>query len=89
MTAVPESPEPTADDLPAGSGRSLSDAVAVALDRTGHGWLRRVTATAAGGVVTLQGKVPSFYLKQLAQVVVTAVAGVELVRNELQVEYPR
>ena len=57
-----------------------------ALEKTGHGWLRRIVVVAEAEVIVLQGKVPSFYLKQMAQVTVMAVPGIELVRNELEVE---
>jgi osmotically-inducible protein OsmY len=57
-----------------------------ALEKTGHGWLRRVVVLAEAEVIVLRGKVPSFYLKQMAQVTVMAVPGIELVRNELEVE---
>ena len=64
----------------------LADAVRGALAQTGYEWLRRVAVEAEGGSAVLRGVVPSFYLKQLAQVTVMAVAGVEVVRNELRVE---
>jgi osmotically-inducible protein OsmY len=64
---------------------SVADAVRIALDGTGHAWLRRVAVAVEGGVVVLRGVVPSFYLKQLAQTTVMAVPGVAEVRNELQV----
>ena len=38
------------------------------------------------GVIVLQGKVPSYYLKQMAQDTVMAVPGVEVLLNELQIE---
>jgi osmotically-inducible protein OsmY len=64
----------------------LLDAVRSALNKTAHGWLQRVVVLVEGSVVVLQGKVPSFYLKQMAQATVMAVPGVEVLRNELQVE---
>ena len=62
------------------------DRVIAALDQTGYGWLRRVAVTAEGGTIILRGKVPRFYLKQMAQSVVLAIPGVVLLRNELQVQ---
>ena len=64
----------------------LSDAVRDALARTGHGWLQRIVVEIEGGSVILRGKVPNFYLKQMAQVTVMAVPDVEVVQNELHVE---
>ena len=57
-----------------------------ALEKTGHGWLRRIVVVAEAELIVLQGRVPSFYLKQMAQVTVMAVPGIELVRNDLEVE---
>jgi hypothetical protein len=37
------------------------------------------------GVLTLGGCLPSYYLKQLAQVVVAPIEGVRLVVNEIEV----
>jgi osmotically-inducible protein OsmY len=37
------------------------------------------------GVVTLRGRVPSYYLKQVAQELVGRVPGVEVVSNHLEV----
>lgn len=65
--------------------RPLADAALAALHRTGHGWLRRIVVEIDGGAIVLRGQVPSYYLKQLAQVTVLAVPGVEVVRNDLQV----
>ena len=51
----------------------LADAIRGALDKTGHGWLRLVGVSVEGGCVVLRGRVPSFYLKQMAQVTAMAV----------------
>lgn len=57
-----------------------------ALARTGYGQLRRIRVTATpGGRVRLEGRVSSFYLKQVAQTAVLAVPGVKRVENDLQV----
>jgi osmotically-inducible protein OsmY len=64
----------------------LAEAVRAALDGTGYTWLRRVVVVAEGGCFILRGRVPSFYIKQLAQVAVMAVPGVDVLRNELEVE---
>ena len=63
----------------------VSDA-RVALRKTGHGWLRQIVVLIEAEVIVLRGKVPSFYLKQMAQATVMGVPGVELLRNELEVE---
>jgi osmotically-inducible protein OsmY len=64
----------------------VADAVRTALSKTAHAWLQRLTVLIEGQVVVLQGKVPSYYLKQMAQVTAMSVAGVEFLRNEVQVE---
>ena len=63
----------------------LADEVRRALAATGYTWLRRVVVTTAGGNVVLSGTVPNYYFKQLAQVTVMAVPGVEGVRDDLAV----
>ena len=47
--------------------------------------LRYLKCTCEDGVVTIQGRVPSYYLKQLAQTVVGQVEGVEKVVNQVEV----
>ena len=59
-----------------------------ALARTGHRWLERVEVVAEAGWLVLRGDVPSFYLKQLAQVTVLALPDVPGLRNELRVAHP-
>jgi osmotically-inducible protein OsmY len=88
MASVTETPE-HADGTPAaeaGPPAPPVDAILAALDKTGHGWLRRIVVTAEGGSIVLRGRVPSFYLKQMAQVIALAVPGVAVLRNELQVQ---
>ena len=55
------------------------------LMQAGRPELRRVRVTAGPEGVRLQGRVPSYYLKQLAQASALAVEGVTAVRNELAV----
>ena len=50
-----------------------------------HAGLRHITYRIDGGTVVLHGRVPSYYLKQLAQVKVTCIAGVESVDNRIEV----
>ena len=50
-----------------------------------HAGLRHITYRIDGGTVVLHGRVPSYYLKQLAQVKVTCVPGVERVDNRIEV----
>lgn len=50
--------------------------------------LRSVTCYLHEGVLTLRGRVPTFYCKQLAQSLVSVFTGVEEVNNQLEVVGP-
>jgi len=63
----------------------LSLQVERALRSTGYLSLCRVDVRAHSGVITLRGRTPSYYLKQLAQATALGVTGVCEVRNELDV----
>jgi osmotically-inducible protein OsmY len=56
-----------------------------ALCATGYGSLRGIAVTVHARLVILGGRVPSYYLKQLAQTTSLAVPGVRQVRNDLDV----
>lgn len=73
MTASPVDLEPVAA------------AARQALARTVYTWLHRVVVLVEADRLVLRGDVPSYYLKQLAQVTVMAVPGVPGLRNELRV----
>jgi osmotically-inducible protein OsmY len=47
--------------------------------------LRNIECVFHDGVVTVQGCVPTYYLKQLAQEIVTEIAGVRVSRNQIEV----
>jgi osmotically-inducible protein OsmY len=47
--------------------------------------LRNVTCEARDGVVVLRGCLPTYYLKQMAQAVITRVEGVGQIVNEIEV----
>jgi osmotically-inducible protein OsmY len=66
----------------------LSERVGRALRATGYGPLRGVEVTVRARLVILGGRVPSFYLKQVAQTTALAVPGAQQVRNELAVGRP-
>jgi osmotically-inducible protein OsmY len=50
--------------------------------------LWRITCQFYGGMLTLNGAVASFFLKQLAHAAVAGIKGVEEVANRLEVRYP-
>ncbi len=63
----------------------LPEAVSVQFrDRT-EWTLRDVQVTEEAGYVVLNGRVPTFYLKQLAQAIAGSVDGVNLLRNDIVV----
>jgi osmotically-inducible protein OsmY len=66
----------------------LVDRVERALRATGYMALRDIAVTAMGGVVRLVGRVPSYYLKQIAQSAAQSGSGTHQVRNELNVIRP-
>ncbi len=58
------------------------------LRRSSYFELRDVCCDFSGGVLTLQGRVPSYHLKQLAQARVAEVPGVLEVDNRVEVVMP-
>lgn len=57
-----------------------------ALGKSPYVELRRVGCRFDDGILTLEGQVTSFYLKQVAQTVVRQIDGVHQVINHLQVQ---
>lgn len=69
--------------------RRLIEAEASArLLRSSYGELRRVTGDFHEGILTLRGRVSSFYLKQIAQSLVQRLEGVERIVNRVEVTRP-
>jgi len=84
---VPDNPELGAQAAaprtePAVSERS-SRQVIEALRATGYVPLRDLGVMASQGTGVLCGRVPSYYLKQLAQSALLSVPGIDQVRNEI------
>jgi osmotically-inducible protein OsmY len=67
----------------------LAERVERALRATGYGALRGIAVTAHARFVILGGRVPSYYLKQVAQATALAVPGARHVRNDLDVDRPQ
>jgi hypothetical protein len=59
-----------------------------ALCATGYGPLRAIEVTVHARLVILGGRVPSYYLKQVAQTTALAVPGARQIRNDLDVSQP-
>lgn len=67
---------------------SILDDVCRRLGKSGYHQHRRITFDFHEGVLTLRGIVSSFFLKQLAHVLVADVDGIDEVANRLEVRYP-
>src|SRR5688500_8887883 len=65
--------------------RELRHRVLESLVRSGYAALNLVTCEVHGSRVVLEGSVPSYHLKQLAQVVALKVDGVARLENRLRV----
>ena len=70
------------------SDRQTLDRVGRRLAQSGYHQHRRIAFDFHEGVLTLRGIVSSFFLKQLAHVLVAKVEGVDEVANRLEVRYP-
>lgn len=66
----------------------LRQAVELHLESCGYWYLRKIEVETAEDAVFIRGKVPTFYLKQIAQNLVGQVDGVEKVVNEIEVVVP-
>jgi osmotically-inducible protein OsmY len=63
----------------------VAEGVERTLRETGHLPLRDVQVSVSGRVVIVQGRVPSYHLKEAAQTAALGVLGVEKLRNDLEV----
>jgi osmotically-inducible protein OsmY len=63
----------------------LAAGIEHALRSTGYGYLREVQVILENGCVLLRGKVPSYYLKQLAQETILAKFALMKLCNDLEV----
>jgi osmotically-inducible protein OsmY len=66
----------------------LAERVERALRATGHPCLRAIEVTVCGRLVVLRGRVPSYYVKQLAQAAALTVDGAPELRNDIEVVRP-
>ena len=64
---------------------SVIDVAKARLREVSHRALRQVACECAGDVLYLQGRVPNFYCKQLAQEAVVRLPGVARVVNQIEV----
>lgn len=66
-------------------GSDLTRRIEDSLHETGYSHLRNLHWCVVEGVVTLRGRLPSYFAKQLAQSAVARVMGVDRVVNEIEV----
>jgi osmotically-inducible protein OsmY len=71
-----------------GLSESLIEAATASLADSGYAALGLVDCRSAGDAIILKGSVPTYHLKQLAQVIVQRVEGVRRVVNRLDVRRP-
>ena len=64
----------------------LIDEARERLDQSGYPCLSQLQCKATDGVLVLEGSVPTYYLKQLAQTLVRKIKGVKIIANNVQVE---
>lgn len=69
-------------------GGALAAAATASRATSGYAALGRVDCRSAGDAIILKGSVPTYHLKQLAQVFVQRVHGVRRVVNRLDVRRP-
>lgn len=67
---------------------AVAQSVEVRLRRSPYFELRSVSCECHEGVLTLQGRVPSYYLKQLAQALLAELPGVARIDNRVEVVAP-
>ena len=67
----------------------LADDLHHAFCRTGYAPLRHIGVDHHDGHVRLEGRVPTYFLKQLAQSLASSFPGVRQIHNEIEVVSPR
>lgn len=66
----------------------IADVARERLSGTSYQFLRFVDCCFQNGVLTLRGRVPSFYLKQMAQSLLANIEGVDRIDNRVDVVSP-
>ena len=69
--------------------QEIAEIAQAALRRSAYFELRNVSCDFSSGILTLNGSVPTYYLKQLAQTSVADVPGVIEIHNHVEVATPR
>lgn len=66
----------------------VEEAARVRLQHSPYRAIRRISCEFDAGVLVLHGRVATFHYKQLAQVAVAEIEGVQKIRNNIEVESP-
>jgi hypothetical protein len=66
--------------------REITEVARAVLRQSAYSELRELSCDFSGGVLTIRGHVPTYYLKQLAQETVADVPGVVEIRNGVEVD---
>jgi osmotically-inducible protein OsmY len=69
--------------------QEIAEIAQAALRQSPYFELHNVSCDFSGGILTLHGRLPTYYLKQLAQASVAEVPGVIEVHNRVEVTAPR
>lgn len=65
--------------------RALHESIQEALSHAGHQEFRSLAFDCDGESITISGRVPTYYLKQLVQSIALAAPGVRQVNNDVRV----
>lgn len=68
------------------SDHSVVDLAKAALSGCGYSQFRQLQVYCENGRVTLQGRLPTYYLKQVAQTSIQSITGVRGVDNDIRVD---
>ncbi len=79
---------PTATTVVSNPGAGVLQSIERRLRESSYYYLRTISAAYESGVITLRGRVPTFYLKQTVQSIVEKTEGVERVVNLVDVINP-
>ncbi len=88
VSAMNATIEPAISIHTAAPGGSVLELVQRRLRESSYYYLRTIHCAVDEGVVTLRGRVPSYYLKQTVQSLAEKVEGVQQVINLVDVMYP-
>ncbi len=73
------------DDWIIKARKTIERTVAARLRQSPYPSLRRISCRLGDSALILRGRVPSYYMKQVAQIIAVSVDGVSVVQNELEV----